>query len=1566
MEHTERREPRRTRGKKLEKVSSLVSEFRSFKNGGAASNGSSRRSKEWNEDVKMFDVVDEDDYDRIRRQKQEDGDDFVVDDDGKGYADYGQDEWAEKASELTDNGDSDDEGAGNRKRTEVKRKRSAIRDKPVKPEQRIDNWLSKGQPQSHALQTTLMPMKQPSAPPVSIKSEDDYLAAIFGNLDEEKEEKARKRMKQKGSTGTYPTSSIASAYRYSSITPQALPTSPKRPPNQATSKPNVPIQNGLTSRAEDFTNVYGVDILDGDYFDTTSHSDPPQAANSKEENPTAVEPETSKIEEDDLEEENVLGSKFVFKSLNTQKPSRVAKEHGADDEDGIAVPKFAPKPVAVIAPPVSAKGEPQKSTVVSEGIRAGCKDWATVRRQTTMTAGTGDQAMTSSGDTNEILEEDGSLFLYWIDACEIQGTVYLFGKVLSKKDNRYMSCCVAVENMMRNLFVLPRELKVKSGHVTDEDVTMKEVNDELQNIFDKFNIKDAGVRVVERKYAFEQAEVPATSEYMKVVYPFSEPQLPAGLSGETFSQIFGINTSPLELLIRKRKFMGPSWLHCKAVARAEHPVSWCKLEFVVEKPKSIFVAKPDEKGNIAREQPPPLVVMSLSMQVRMNLERHINEIVTVSGIVYPEVSIDDLGSQSQTAYGFTFVRQLDGIPWPVGFEEAIARQQTHFEVHTNERALLGHLLGMIHKYDPDVVVGHNIVGFGLDVLLHRMRDTKTEHWSKIGRLRRRHFPKLQQGAGGMGDATFAERQVASGRLLLDTYLAAKENIRAKSYSLSHLAATELRIIRTEIDFDRLRDYFFNTQALLKMVEACEGDAYLAAALMFKLQYIPLSKQLTNLAGNLWSKTLASSRADRNEYLLLHEFHNRKFIVPDKYWRDNTKSNGKKKGKDDDEAVDFVEDEADDADQRRPGTTGRRKPAYAGGLVLEPKKGFYDKFVVLLDFNSLYPSIIQEFNICFTTVQRGENHVSEDGMPNVPDADCEKGVLPRILATLVQRRREVKKLMKDPKIPPNQRMQYDIRQMALKLTANSMYGCLGFSQSRFYAKPLAMLVTAKGREILQSTVDLATENNMEVIYGDTDSIMIHTHSEDLAEVRKLGNGLKELVNKRYRLLELELDHIYKRMLLLKKKKYAGLAVVSSRVDGGATILETSLETKGLDLVRRDWCGLSQDVSGYVLNLLFDEKTSREDILDQIHHYLQTVGEEVRQDRVPIEKYAINKSLTKKPEEYADGKTQPHVQVAIKMRAKGAAVRVGDTISFVICMDAGTDDVLSGGLAGRAFNVADVASDRDKFKIDFEWYLANQVYPPIQRLLEPIEGSDPVRLAEMLGLDANKYQNAINSSSISAEPSRLRSFEEGQDASAKYRNVESWAPKCLACKQNNPIQGIVRFKDGKLSSIFECECGARMNTGWLRDQIRVYMKALITKFSLSEMKNVCTDCGVRSLDASVYGDSCPACGGSYTRQYTKADLIHQAQYLQHLFDPAQMENGVNPSLKIKDNQLLRDEALAIVRRDSSELQKLRNQVRLYSQSNDLNFWSTKLFCQYLVEVMDHQTGKKSAQIKAKLWK
>ena len=104
---------------------------------------------------------------------------------------------------------------------------------------------------------------------------------------------------------------------------------------------------------------------------------------------------------------------------------------------------------------------------------------------------------------------------------------------------------------------------------------------------------------------------------------------------------------------------------------------------------------------------------------------------------------------------------------------------------------------------------------------------------------------------------------------------------------------------------------------------------------------------------------------------------------------------------------------------------------------------------------------------------------EEKIPEPPHPQVDQGVLPRLIATLVNRRRQVKGLMKDRKATQAQLLQWDIKQMALKLTANSMYGCLGFEYSRFYARPLAALTTFKGREILTHTRELAESLQLDV-------------------------------------------------------------------------------------------------------------------------------------------------------------------------------------------------------------------------------------------------------------------------------------------------------------------------------------------------------------------------------------------------------------------------------------------------------------------------------------------------------
>lgn len=1065
---------------------------------------------------------------------------------------------------------------------------------------------------------------------------------------------------------------------------------------------------------------------------------------------------------------------------------------------------------------------------------------------------------TSTLPTIKLEGGEDALRMYFLDAHEDPykhpGTVWLFGKVCVGDAKSWVSCCVTVKNIPRRVFLSKREnwTNSKTGEVKEDQPvsTMDLYNEFNDKIAKRYKINEHKCRPVEKLYAFEHSDIPDSGQYLEVVYSSQYPALPPDLKGETFSRVFGAPQTSLEWFLLEQKIKGPGWLDIRTAIPSSPPMSWCKLEASVTDPASVSVSP-------CNDETPPLTILSIKLGTVINSKTQQNEVSMVGCLAHTKFSLSSPSTEVYNQHYCLMTKPVDEA-WPYDWakQSHTAASITKVEKASSERELLSLFLLKVQKLDPDVIIGHDVSSFDLEVLIHRMVQNKIAHWSRLGRLRRSNQPGNK----------FLEKQAMVGRCVADLKISAKELIRCKSYELGALVEKCLREgtddTRPKLTPDTLRKAYSSSTELKAAIMMCMRDADQTLRLMVQLQALPLALQISQIVGTVLSRTLRGGRAERIEWLLLHAFTQLGYVVPDKQF-------GKKK----------VEDEDQDSEAA---PKGRKKPSYAGGLVLEPKKGFYDTYILLLDFNSLYPSIIQEYNICFTTVDRSKKEKTADGemvLPSLPDTSLPAGVLPTQIKKLVDSRKEVKNLLKTDKLTEAQKAQLNIRQLGLKLTANSMYGCLGFSFSRFFAKPLAAMVTSKGREILLQTRDLIQKMNLDVIYGDTDSVMVNTNSNDYDEVFKLGREVKQAVNKLYRLLELDIDGVYKYMLLLKKKKYAAVTVEKDK-DG---VMRETTELKGLDIVRRDWSQLAADAGKTVISIIMTDK-AEDARLSEIQDHLEGMKTALLDGKVSLTDLCITKSLTKDPADYPDKKSLPHVQVAMRINSSGGKkLRAGDTVQYVICED-------GSGLAAtqRAYHVEEVKTS-ETLKIDTQYYLAQQLHPVVSRLCDPIEGMDSARIAQCLGLDPSQYKQRVE-----------RSEEQGEGVvreEDRFRGCERLVVECT-CGDMLTVDSPVRGSGKDAWPALLCcprtkECGGSpfLMEGKLSNAVDMLVRKVINKYYAGWL--VCEDPGCVGRTRVMplqFQRAYPVCGtctkATMYREYSDSQLYTQLQFITYLLDGKRM--------------------------------------------------------------------------------
>ena len=566
----------------------------------------------------------------------------------------------------------------------------------------------------------------------------------------------------------------------------------------------------------------------------------------------------------------------------------------------------------------------------------------------------------------------------------------------------------------------------------------------------------------------------------------------------------------------------------------------------------------------------------------------------------------------------------------------------------DELAALDAFCDRIRKFDPDVLTGWNIVDFDLSVL--QKIAARVHHPFNLGRDPGPIRIRKAEGYFGSGNASIPGRLVLDGIDLLRGAF-----IRMDDYSLDAVAREVLgegKAVAGDVR-DRVGEIIHNYQHdLAAFALYARTDARLAFDIVKKLNLVQLAFARSQLAGMTPDRVAASIASF--DFLYLTELERRRLVTP------TVRS--------DDSSV---------------------HAAQQGGHVLEPVTGLH-RNVWVFDFKSLYPSIIRTFNI--DPVAYIANPPAGADLIVTPGGVFrrEPAILPGILDELFPRRDAAKKA--GDLVASN----------AIKILMNSFYGVLGTPACRFHNPALANSITGTGRELLLWSKQWFETAGFKVLYGDTDSLFVHSGTTDADKAREQGPQLTaaltaelaRYIQERWRVpsrLELEFEKLYLKLFLPHvrhgtggaRKRYAGL------VHGKNT---DTIEFVGMEVVRRDWTALAKQVQRELYQRLFTDQS--------VDQYLADIVKQVRNGDLD-DALVYRKNLRKDTEDYT-ATTPPHVVAARKSKQP-----LGRLISYVITT-AGPEPL-----------------DNVQHPLDREHYVVKQVKPVAEPVLATL-GLDFERL------------------------------------------------------------------------------------------------------------------------------------------------------------------------------------------------------------------------------------------------
>ncbi|MGI0093860.1 MAG: DNA-directed DNA polymerase I [Nitrosotalea sp.] len=321
--------------------------------------------------------------------------------------------------------------------------------------------------------------------------------------------------------------------------------------------------------------------------------------------------------------------------------------------------------------------------------------------------------------------------------------------------------------------------------------------------------------------------------------------------------------------------------------------------------------------------------------------------------------------------------------------------------------------------------------------------------------------------------------------------------------------------------------------------------------------------------------------------------------------------------------------------------------YRGGLVVEPTEGIHFN-VSVMDFASLYPSIIKVRNLSYETVRCIHDECKTNTIPGTTHWVCTKknGMTATLIGSLRDLRvNYYKSLSKNPNLSADQKQLYTVVSQALKVILNASYGVMGAEIFPLYCLPVAEATTAVGRFTILKTIEKCKSFGIDVLYGDTDSLFLKAPSQD--QVHKVVDWAKSEFG-----VDLDLDKEYRYVVFSKRKKnYLGV-----QKDG-------KVDVKGLTGKKSHTPPFIRSLFYEILGILSQVQNEQEfsQSKTKIGDMISGYAKKLKARQIPLVELAFNVMMSKAPAEYV--KTIPQHIRAAKQLEQTREIKKGDIISYV---------------------------------------------------------------------------------------------------------------------------------------------------------------------------------------------------------------------------------------------------------------------------------------------------------------